>query len=198
MYLQNKIVALLAWVIAACVPLSAQTYTYRMVKMVGEDGSAYSGDNHTVTITFSSGQGSFYVSDVNGNRLGSPSQTGRPTGYNNYVPIRRSGGYNINATGSYSQREVRDRQDFYFTGMTGDVIEYRSQRPILSYNDGSVTDYEYDYARFSSDYSRINLIPTYHLGPNGIMAFGCLPNYSPRPKIFVFERIQAANEGDFY
>ena len=166
--------------------------------MVNDDGSTYPGNKHTVTITFTSGMGSFYVSDVNGNRLGSPSQTGRPTGYNNYAPIRRSGGYNINATGVYSQREVRDKQDFYYTGMTGDVIEYRSQRPILSYNDGSVTDYEYDYARFSSDYSRINLIPTYHLGPNGIMAFGCFSNYSPRPKIFVFERVQAANEGDFY
>lgn len=173
-------------------PMQGQTYAYRLTKAVSQDGEVRDIDNGMkVYVTFTNNKGTFYISKRDGSRAGHPdASTGYASGFNNRaVP---SGNY----TGF--SRDMRDPQNFQYTGVQGDIRVYQNKRPILMLDVISrniyVSDNTYDYAKFNADYSRINVIPSYEKGMYGEIPFGIgLSGWTKEWKTFVYEQVKEAN-----
>lgn len=198
-----SIIILVMMLMGTTLPVQGQTYAYRLTKVVSEDGEVREGSGRKVFVTFTNDKGTFYISKRDGERAGrGDASTGYASGFNNQKIVISSSGYLIDNTG-FSRGEVRDPQDFQYTGTQGDIHVYKNKRPLLVLDRIShniyIRDYTLDYAKFNADYSRINFIPSFETGDYGLIPFG-ISKGDKAWKTFVFEQVKEANapDGVFY
>lgn len=192
-------VLFMALFVGATLHVKGQTYAYRLVKAISQDGEVRDINNGSkVYLTFSNNKSSFFLSKRDGSRAGWPDESsGWASGFNNQaIPDGNFSGISQN---------VRDPQNFKYTGTQGEIHVYKNDRPILMMNVMNrniyVSDYTVDYAKFNADFSRINVIPSYDKGMYGLIPFGIgLQGWSGEWTTFVFEQVKApnSNPGDFY
>lgn len=173
-----------------CSTAFAQTYAYRLIKMVSRYGEVREvGNQEKIFITFVNNKSSFFVSKRDGSRAGQPTaSTGYAIGFNN---ASNNMGY-----GDYS-----NPQNFNFSRTEGGIHIYTNSRPIMEMNSNFawiISGYVTDYAKFNSDFSRINVIPSPDGGSRSVIPFGIVFNTGwPRMyadfTTFVYEQVQEPN-----
>lgn len=182
--------------------IQAQTYAYRLIKKVSKYGEVKEVESsNKIYVTFKNNKNTFYISKRDGSRAGKGDlSTGYASGFNNM---------NL------------DPQNFNFSNKQNGVLIYKNNRPLRAIKPGVNTfdlshtgvgilvkseetyiyDYVIDYAKFNSDYSRINVIPNQETGTYGTIPFGILKwDIQSDITTFVFERVKEpnANNQDFY
>lgn len=174
--------------------IQAQTYAYQLVKKVSKYGEVIEyKSNQKVYITFTDNKNSFYMAMRNGSRAKIPdAASGYASGYANRAgnqvvdPVNFKYKETHNGVKIYScSRPIRQR-NFNYSGL---LLHWEL-------NSGSVIqDYVTDYAKFNSDYSRINVVPNLSQGGYGVLPFGIMA-YEQDITTFVFQRVEEPNVKD--
>ena len=186
--------AVLCGIMLCPATLYAQTYAYRMVKIVSQYDEVTNLDNgRKVYVVFSDNMSRFYLGKQDGSRAGWPdASTGYVSGFANQDISSSWNGY------SYSgiSHAMRDPLDFHYVKTENGNHLYEVSRPLLALSGRSiyVTGYTTDQVWFSGDFSRINTYISPEKGMYGFEPFVSLLGYDLRTiRTFVFEKVVAPN-----
>lgn len=186
-------VAVLLMAAFLSVGANAQTYKYKLVKIVNrENGAEYNPHVDVRYITFSGN--SFRFTNQNGQPITRPENA--YIGSWSFCNIEYST-YNNGLGGSISSPTggVINPRVFNFVGMENGNKKYHNRRTVCSQQTNKVVGYIDDYILFSADLSRFNIYSGGSEQENGLGYGGSSVQLCGSNQIYVYERVDSSPGG---